>query len=384
MKAVVAHSSDIDSQDALEEVLATCKKELDGAVPRLGLLFAGIDHEFQLILDRIADAFPALSLVGCTTDGEFSTDAGFHEDSLALLLFVGEDFNFATGVADRVSDDTEQRTATAIREAASDLSGTPGLMIVTPSSLTVNTSRVLRAVAAELGDIVPVVGATAGDQWRFDGTAQFHGRDVFNDAVPFILFDDQVPFAFGVETGWSAIGSEGTVTDADDVWVRAINGAPAADFYRHYLGDVNLSHLGEYPLAVQLENGEFVLRSSYVTDPEKGWLQFGGEVPVGSTVRITHATRDKVIGATTEALGSAQSRFGEREAAVALCFSCAGRKQVLGSRTGEEAAAVTALLGDIPAIGFYGYGEICPNDSKGPTRFHNETFVAVLLGEKSG
>jgi hypothetical protein len=63
-----------------------------------------------------------------------------------------------------------------------------------------------------------------------------------------------------------------------------------------------------------------------------------------------------------------------------LCFACSGRKQLLGSRTGEEGQIARELLGDLSIAGFYGYGEIAPIQADGTTHFHNETFVALLLG----
>ncbi|RPH56211.1 MAG: hypothetical protein EHM89_15850, partial [Acidobacteria bacterium] len=67
--------------------------------------------------------------------------------------------------------------------------------------------------------------------------------------------------------------------------------------------------------------------------------------------------------------------------AAALFFSCAARKILLGTRTGEELTLIRDKLGDtVPVCGFYGYGEISPNmgDPTG-TKYHNESFVSLLL-----
>jgi hypothetical protein len=66
---------------------------------------------------------------------------------------------------------------------------------------------------------------------------------------------------------------------------------------------------------------------------------------------------------------------------AALIFSCAIRKLVLGTRSGVEVDIARNELGaGMPICGFYCYGEIAPLES-GSTRFHNETIVAVMLGE---
>jgi hypothetical protein len=70
--------------------------------------------------------------------------------------------------------------------------------------------------------------------------------------------------------------------------------------------------------------------------------------------------------------------------ALALCISCAGRKQILGSRTQEEARIVSELLAGVPSAGFYGYGEIARLAEDGISHYHNETFTTLLLGGRAG
>ena len=51
------------------------------------------------------------------------------------------------------------------------------------------------------------------------------------------------------------------------------------------------------------------------------------------------------------------------ELGAALFFSCTARKTLLGTRTREEIKLVRDMLGEgVPACGFYGYGEISPNN----------------------
>ena len=64
----------------------------------------------------------------------------------------------------------------------------------------------------------------------------------------------------------------------------------------------------------------------------------------------------------------------------AMIFSCAGRKAVLGTRTEEEYKKLVEHFPDLRLAGFYTYGEYSPLAEGGATRFHNETFVSLLLG----
>jgi len=404
MRACVVHSQDVDSVDAVAELIAGAEVALGGSLPRVAMLFAGIDHDFAIVLEQINAQWPGIALIGCTTDGEMSSHLLFAEDSLALVLLSGEDFHAVSGVAKSVSTDVVGSIRASVNDAVQRLTQTggedcegngawPRLCITMPDGLTVSGSAALDALRAALGDTVPVFGGTAGDQWRFKGTKQFHGTEVLDDSVPFLLFGEGVVFSFGVDTGWRPIGREGRVTDVDGHVVRAIDGRPATEFYREFLGNADITQLTEYPLAVTADDGRgansYYLRAPGRTDEASGCIHFLGDVPDGARVHITTTNRDQILGATRSSFQHALDDFPKDSArgskpALALCISCAGRKQILGSRTQEEVRIVKELLGDVPAAGFYGYGEIARLAKDGISHYHNETFTTLLLGGRVG
>jgi hypothetical protein len=397
MRACVVHSQDVDSVDAVAELIAGAKVELGATLPRVAMLFAGIDHDFAIVLEQINAEWPGIALIGCTTDGEMSSHILFAEDSLALVLLSGDDFQAVSGVAKSISADVAGSIRASVNDAVQRLAGTsnggaPSLCIATPDGLTVSGSAALDALRASLGDAVPIFGGTAGDQWRFKGTRQFHGTEVLEDSVPFLLFDEGVVFSVGVDTGWRPIGREGKVTKVDGHIVRTIDGRPATEFYREFLGNVNIAHLAEYPLAVTAEDGRtdsYYLRAPGKTDEETGCIHFLGDVPEGARVHITTTNRDQILDATRASFQRALKDFpnapeANGKPALALCISCAGRKQILGSRTQEEARIVSELLAGVPSAGFYGYGEIARLAEDGISHYHNETFTTLLLGGRAG
>jgi len=400
MRACVVHSQDVDSVDAVAELIAGAKVELGASLPRVAMLFAGIDHDFAVVLEQINAQWPGIALIGCTTDGELSSHILFAEDSLALVLLSGDDFHAVSGVARSVSTDVAGSIRTSVNEAVERLAGTgdnggaPRLCITMPDGLTVSGSAALDALRAALGDAVPIFGGTAGDQWRFKGTKQFHGTEVLQDSVPFLLFDEGVVFSFGVDTGWRPIGREGRVTEVEGHIVRAIDGKPATAFYREFLGNADITQLTEYPLAVTAEDGRggadsYYLRAPGRTDEATGCIHFLGDVPDGARVHITTTNRDQILDATRTSFQHALDDFPKDSGdagkpALALCISCAGRKQILGSRTQEEARIVNELLAGVPAVGFYGYGEIARLAKDGISHYHNETFTTLLLGGRGG
>jgi hypothetical protein len=213
---------------------------------------------------------------------------------------------------------------------------------------------------------------------------------VLHDSVPFLLFGEGVVFSFGVDTGWRPIGREGRVTDVEGHVVRAIDGQPATAFYREFLGDADITQLTEYPLAISADDGRgYYLRAPGRTDEAAGSIHFLGDVPDGARVHITTTNRDQILAATRSSFQQALDDFPKDSAsagkpALALLISCAGRKQILGSRTQEETRIVNELLAGVPAAGFYGYGEIARLAKDGISHYHNETFTTLLLGGRVG
>ena len=172
--------------------------------PNAGLLFTGIDHNFQLILNKIYEVYPELELIGCTTDGELSSVAGFAEDSIVLTLFYSDELEFKAGAADRVSEDPLTYIKNAVETTQSSLKHEPVLCITTPSSLTIRGDSVIEGLRQALGHTFPVFGGSAGDQVRATGTYQFCNNSVYSDAAPFLLISGSLLFSSGVESGWDA------------------------------------------------------------------------------------------------------------------------------------------------------------------------------------
>src|SRR5947209_16616691 len=126
MRACVVHSQDVDSVDAVAELIAGAQVALGASLPRVAMLFAGIDHDFAVVLEQINAQWPRIALIGCTTDGEMSSHILFAEDSLALVLLSGDDFHAVSGVARSVSTDVAGFIRASANDAVQRLAGKAG------------------------------------------------------------------------------------------------------------------------------------------------------------------------------------------------------------------------------------------------------------------
>ena len=389
--AVVASSDDIDTGDAIEQVLKDCDARLDGRHPSAGLLFCGTEYDHPEILKRICARFPGLQLIGCTTDGEMSSCGGFTEDAITLTLLCSDTIRISAGCGERVGAGPKNAAVAAVGMARKGLDGEPVLAIVLPDGLTSSAFNILEGFSEALGDKVPVVGGMSAD--RVSGakdsysTFQFMGDKVLSDAVPVLLFSGPLIHSLGVESGWTPIGKKMTVTRSDANVLYALDDKPAFELYVHYLGDVmkeSMAGIGSYPLAI-FEPGlnDYYLRVAKAADPESGAITFLGDIPEGAEVQITQAVRDNVIAGVSQSVQSALSKYRGDKPELALMFSCTGRKIALGTKARDEISRARAgLATSLPMAGVYTFGEIGPVSTHTRARYHNTTFVTLLLGEK--
>lgn len=381
LNVVVGHSNDPDSLEAVTEVLAQCQRSLAGETPQAGLLFAAIDFDHHLVLNCINQAFPGIELIGGTSDGEVSSVLGFQQDSLTLMLFCSEAIEVRAAVGRNVSANPIAIAQHALETAKRQLTLPLQFCLTLPESLTTSTTAILQGLAAASGG-VPTFGGATADQWRYEGTYQFFKTEVLSDAVPLLLFAGKLLFSHGVAGGWHPIGKRSLITKVDRNIIYEIDGKPAIEFYHYYLNDVVPDAV--YPLAVFPPGEEqFFLRGVLSHNLADGSLKVSGDLPEHSIVQITDAALEDIIGASQTSFAEALKSYPGHAPQAALFFSCAWRRQILGTRTNEEYKAIAQQLGQaVQGCGFYTYGEIAPSQKYGATFLHNTMFLTVLIGSQ--
>ncbi len=381
MRAIVGHSDDIDTRDAVAEIVSQCEAQLDGEQPVAALVFMSTDYEHAVALDLLDKRWPGLPLIGGSTDGELSSERGFQRDSLLVTLLVGDEIEAVSGLALDLSGGIDA----AVDRAVAAAGGRAPQLCLTAFAPTTNSTAVIRALDARLAGC-PVLGGLTADHREYSRMSEFSSRQVSTDSLTTLMLFGDLQVSWGIGSGWFPIGSWHEVTATDGHVVSSIDGKRAIDVYRDYWGDVPTGSLGEYPLAVFPEgrDGPSFLRAALGCDPSTGSIRFAGDVPMGSLVRITEVLPDGILAGSEAATKDAVAGYRGSDPALALAFSCAARKWVLGTKAEEEAGLLhdsfSSMRAQIPMAGFYCFGEIAPFRPGGATQFHNETCVSVLLG----
>lgn len=372
----------VDSPNELPSALSSLRE--DGCEGALALVFTSAAHAKNGVGKIFADA--GFEVFGGTTAGEVlvSDDAEcvFDDSIVAAILQVDRDaYRLELFEAEgRGSRELGREVGEWARETFSE----PAILLLS-GGMRADGEQILEGVFGGVGRTVPVFGGFAGDGQRFSESFVFDGASLCGDGVLALAFDGtRVEMRGMAASGWQPIGVEKVVTRSEGNVVYTIDGVPALDLYREYLGLTSMSAstgevmaLGEAPLQI-VRDGYTVLRAAMVADPEARSLTFAGTVPEGARVRFSTSPGPEIAEAALQAMK--RLREDGAEADALLLFSCAARRFSLGPMAEDEVRPIQALWG-APMAGMFTYGEIGSVDG-GRSDFHNETCVLVALRDR--
>lgn len=185
--------------------------------------------------------------------------------------------------------------------------------------------------------------------------------------------------------GWTTFGPERIITKSQGNILYELDGKPALDLYKTYLGE-KAKELPKsallYPLSVKTtENSEPLVRTILNIDEVENTMTLAGDIPEGARVQLMMSSVDDIAnGAFHAAELAMENRKSSPE--LALLISCIGRKLVMDQRTEEEIEEVKAVIGDNTVIsGFYSYGEMAPFSGQDSCKLHNQTMTLTLFSE---
>lgn len=289
----------------------------------------------------------------------------------ATARFAAEQFTSGASIGDVC-----RRLAASI--AAPDLRH---VLVFSDGSL-VNGTTLSDAFNACLPPGVTLSGGLAGDGTEFVRTlVGLDAPPAPGVIVAIGLCGPSLRIGFGSAGGWTPFGPERTVTASSENVLLELDGKPALELYKTYVGpeaDSLPASALRFPLCVSAPGGKNpVVRTILSIDEAAGSMTFAGDIPLNSSVRFMRASYEDLIhGAEKAAAQAAQ------EASLVLCVSCVGRRIVLGQRTEEELEGVRAVFGPGPVLtGFYSYGELAPSGLDHASQLHNQTMTITSIAE---
>jgi hypothetical protein len=357
----------------------------DGSATGLVFVFGSREAlDEGVALAKLADLFPAATIVGCSTAGEIRDTAA--TDGTIVATAIRFDSTRIKSSCVQLSDHDGSLAA-----GRALIGGLPELglrhIVVLSDGSAVNGSELVVGLRQATPAGVQVTGGLAGDAQRFERTLVVHGdRALPGQVVAVGFYGESLRIGYGSLGGWDPFGPERLITRSESNVLYELDGRSALELYRKYLGPYaeNLptsSFL--FPLGLRGEEGEEgIVRTVLRIDEEQGSMTFAGDMPQGQYARLMKANFDRLIGGAELAAKNSAEGMNGREASFALLISCVGRRIVLKQRVEEELEGVRRVLGDRTALlGFYSYGEISPFSADTSCRLHNQTMTITTLAE---
>lgn len=364
--------------------LADGLKPLSVIEPQLLLVF-GSASWLQALAPLLAAQFGQAHRLGCTTAGEISSE-GVSEDN-CVVTAVHFDSTQVRLASTRLSGMVDSLAAGQRLVQSLPVTGLRAVLVLA-QGVNINGSALIGGMADVLGSQVLITGGLAGDGTAFNETWVLVDAEVRNDQVGCVaLYGTDLNVAHGSFGGWMPFGPARKVTRSDHNVLYELDGEPALDVYKRYLGD----HAKDLPAAGLLfpfamlgrdhaEIGQ--IRTILAVDDTHGSLTLAGDIVPEGYLRLMHASTDALIDGAEAAAHAAKLACQSPGQGLALLVSCVGRKLVMGGRVEEEVEAVADVLSRSAVLaGFYSYGEISPFTGEVSCKLHNQTMTITHLME---
>ncbi|GJL54757.1 MAG: hypothetical protein NPIRA02_18890 [Nitrospirales bacterium] len=336
------------------------------------------------LIRQVCYAYPGVMVIGCSTVGEI-LDTHIHDDS-----FTGAVVEFARttirSASVEIHDSLDSyRAGEKLSEAlwAPDLRG----VFVLSDGLMINGSELVQGLNATLPESVVVTGGLAGDGKHFQRTWVIHDGQPKSGYVTAVgLYGDAVRIGHGSKGGWEMLGLERRVTRSERNVLYELDGKPALELYKKYLGDRAAELPASclfFPLAFRPNGSEDrkLVRTILQIDEAQQSMTFAGDIPQGSIAQFMRASFDRLVEGASQAASLTVHEQRLDQSTLAIAISCVGRRLVLGERTEEEVEATLDVLPSGTAqIGFYSYGELSPY-TNGRCDLHNQTMTLTTITE---
>lgn len=361
-------------------------------------LLTALDHSRTLVLafgtrlfdgeakpfDDLLQAFPHAVIAGCSSVGGMC-DSEVLDDSISVAVTRFEHTRLRFAATDVL---LPEESAIAGQQLAEQLAG-DGLraVFVLSDGLAVNGTLLVAGLVGHLPADVSVTGGLAGDGSHFAHTWVLVDGKPRNGHVTAVgFYGDRLRVSRGCcEGGWKDFGPERRITRSSGNTLYDLDGKPALDLFRTYLGKLADGLPGTallLPLSIQRPQAAALVRTVLSIDEAGRSMTFAGDVPQGSAVHLMYGTDGDLISSAVAAATRVTADLPPSIPVLAVSISCVGRRLMLGERIDEEVEPIMHSLPDGAAhVGFYSYGEISAGVGNPVSELNNQTMTITVFAE---
>ncbi len=390
----------INGRDAAMQATQRALDQLGTARPVLALVFVSQEFNMAEVLTTLTGLLGETPLWGFSTLRPL-TESGDQPRSVVVALLTGAEnhalLRWFPGYI-RDSNGAARQLAQSLRQE-----------VFLPQHLLLAADGIngsLLPLCAALEEFpVFVSGCMASGDPTMGKTFQVGGSQAGPGGLAAAALGGRFRVGSGLAQGWRDVGVSFQATRTRDVWLQALDGAPAAETYSRMFGYstrewalpplTDLARL--YSLGVEIPSKEgqqrgegnrspaLLLRSILRVEID-GSLRLSAPVPEGVTVHLMSGDLDTCLQAARQAARQALAALEVNARpllAVALVDAAwqlllETRPRALVETLAEELKTAHA---DIPLVGAYTYGQLIRPALDQPPVLHNQNLALLVIGE---
>jgi len=386
MQIGIGFSVKSDHIKAAQEAFNCAISSINPGKIDLALLFSTARFNHPSVLKIISGLLGDIPLLGLSSPA-IMLNHGTCKNGLAVVLFsFPKEIYFNTTCVKNISG--ENSLASGERLGEELLYGCKGirrnLSIIFLDGYAPQGENIIFGMQKRVGKSFPIVGASSLGSLYF-------GNSSLNNAACGILFGGKLNFGLGVKHGWQPLGKQRKATLASGNAVHEIDGKAAVSFYQEYFAKdmpgirKDLKRIASfYPLGIDIAGKkEYLLRSLSSIIEDTGSLDFNGNIPQGSGIRLMISSKDRCLESTKQAAELAKQGLRNQKTKLILIFNSLSRSTLLGRQENSEIEAIKEVFGkDAPIVGIYTLAEQAPlnsTDDLGKPYFHNNSIAILAL-----
>lgn len=363
----------------------------------LVIIFSPQNHsELKSIIDETTKLFSHSIVTGCSTSGGIIGDK-VHDNSFCISISHFE-YSKLKYFADQITSPEDSFRAGNQIATQLNQKNLKGVLVFSDGLITNGSALVSGFNSVLDSKQVSVSGGLAGDDDRFKSTWVLHqGQTLTGVAVGVGFYGgDELVISTASRAGWDIFGPERSITKSKDNILYEIDGKPALDLYKLYLGEYSASLPASallFPLQIRKDTNADtrLVRTILGVDEKTKSLIFAGDMPEGWRAQLMKSNIDKLVDRAmlaaeqlSEKMVHSGFNFNEDFSGshMTIAISCVGRRLVLADRVEEEIEALkNTYTKSSSIVGFYSYGELAPSAEGKPCELHNQSMTLMNIIE---
>jgi hypothetical protein len=382
----VGQAFSVEGREAITQAIYDALIRVESDEVKLAFIIASFEYNFQEILKGAVTQLGNTPLIGFSTSGEITTE-GSHRRSVVVALVCGEEIQSSGEWLPEFTDNSAIITQEIIKVLKIDHS-TKGALFCVADGLSGDYEGILESLPE--GEY-HFSGCLAGGDLHQERTFQIGGSKVGTGGIAAaLLAGENIRLGVGVAHGWRPVGAAFEITQTSGHRVQNLDGNPASESYAKLFGrqarDWALPPLDTlvrlYPLGIEQEGDPALLVRTPLRIEADGSLLMSAGIQEGARGHLLVGGTESCLEAARQAARDALQGLESATPKLALLFADISYQMLLTNQAGREVEAVGEVLGDIPMIGGYTFGQLAHRNGAPHPEFLNQHLQVVLLGEE--